>query len=275
MFLALLFAVALAVWMIPFVERARLPLLAVCVLIIGTVFGPSFFAVEGPLLLSIDRLLFPILCLVAFFSLRGETAAIPRWTRTDIVVVIYAAWVLISTQRGEPPVGTSPLGTWIFYILLPAMMYFVVRVACIQDRDLQRVEVACIALGLYLALTGICEWRGWYALVFPTYIADSTLWEFFGRARGPLLNPSGNGIVMTCSLAVAAVRFLRGDRMQRVAYGLVCLVMLVGLYATLTRSVWIGAAVALAIVFWQVTPRWTKVLGVCATALLAVFLFAG
>ncbi len=275
MFLALLFALAISVWLIPLFERARLPLLAAMVLVVGTIFGPAFFAVDGPLLLSIDRVLFAALCLVAFFSLRGETARIPSWNSTDCVVVAYVAWVFISTQYDEAPHNSSPVGTWIFYVLLPAMMYFVVRVARIRDLDLRRVETVMVVLGCYLSITAICEWRGWYALVFPKYIADPKLWEFFGRGRGPLLNPSGNGIVMTSTLAVAAVRFLRGDRHQRMIYGLACLVMLAGLYATLTRSVWIGAALALVIVFWQVTPRWTKVLGFFACGLLVVFIVAG
>lgn len=275
MFLALLFALAISVWLVPLIERARLPLLGMMVLIIGTVFGPAFFAVDGPLLMSLDRVLFAVLCIIAFFSLPGETATIPRWNSTDWIVVAYVVWVLISTQHGEAPSDSSPVGTWIFYVLLPAAMYLIVRVARIRDVDLRRVETAMIWLGCYLSFTAICEWRGWYSLVFPKYIADPATWEFFGRGRGPLLNPSGNGIVLTSTLAVAAVRFLRGDRRQRLIYSVICVLMLAGLYATLTRSVWIGAALALVIVFWQVMPRWSKVLGFFACGLLVVLIVAG
>lgn len=275
MFLGALFLIAISVWFVPLIERARLPLLCASVLIIGTVFGPAFFSVQGPLLISLDRVLFVVLCVVAFFSLRGSTAGLPQLTKSDWLVAIYVFWVFVSTLGGEPPAKTSPLGTWIFYVLLPAMIYGIARVAKIGDIDLRRLETALLALGIYLAVTGFFESRGWYSLVFPKYIADPEHWEFFGRGRGPLLNPSANGIVLTIGLAIAAVRWLRAGRGGRVGYSLAILIMLAGIYATLTRSVWIGGVLALAIVFWQVTPRWVKVLSLCASILLAGLAVAG
>lgn len=275
MFLGVLFLIAISVWFVPLLERARLPLLTVIVLAVGTVFGPSFFAIEGPLQISLDRVLFAGLCIIAFFSLRGSAAAIPKGTASDWIVAGYAIWLLISALRGQPPQDSSPLGTWIFYVLLPAMAYAVVRVAKWEPIDMRRVEIAVLTLGLYLAVTAILESRGWYGLVFPKFISDETQWEFFGRGRGPLLNPSANGIVMTIALAVAAVRALRAERIGRVGYSVVMCVMLAGLYATLTRSVWIGAVLALVIVFWHVTPRWSKALALSGAVLLAGFAAAG
>jgi len=275
MFLAVLFIVALSVWFIPMIERARLPMLGAIVLIIGTVFGPAFYSINGPLQVSIDRVLFVIVCIVAFFSLRGLTARIPQLNGSDWLVALYVGWVLVSTRRGDPPVGSSPLGSWIFYVLLPAMMYGVVRVAKLKDIDLNRLEVVFLGLGLYLAITGFFESRGWYSLVFPRFIGDPTNWEFLGRARGPLLNPSANGILLTVGLSIAAIRFLRAERAGKLGYGIATLFMMLGIYSTLTRSVWIGGFVALAIIFWQVTPRWTKALGLCTVILLAGFVAAG
>jgi O-antigen ligase len=275
MFLGALFLIGISVWLVPLVERARLPLLCAMVLIIGTVFGPAFFSIDGPLLISLDRVLFVVLCIVAFFSLRGSTASLPQLTKSDWIVAAYVVWVFVSTLGGDAPAKTSPLGTWIFYVLLPAMMYGVARVASVNDVDLRRLETAFLALGLYLAVTGFFESRGWYSLVFPKYIADAEHWEFFGRGRGPLLNPSANGILLTLGLAVAALKWLRAGRAGRIGYGIAVLVMMAGIYATLTRSVWIGGALALAIVFWQVTPRWFKVLSLCASILLAGLAVAG
>ncbi|MGV3485894.1 MAG: O-antigen ligase family protein [Planctomycetaceae bacterium] len=275
MFLGLLLLIAVSVWFVPLLERARLPLLTAIVLMVGTVFGPEFFAVEGPLQISIDRVLFVILCIVAFFSLRGSTASIPRATASDWLVGGLTVWLFFSATSGEPPQGSSPVGTWIFYILMPAMTYAIARAAKWQQRDLHRVEMAMLMLGLYLAVTAVFESRGWYSLVFPSFVADETHWEFLGRGRGPLLNPSANGIVMTIALAIATVRWLRAERLGRVGYALAGILMLLGLYATLTRSVWMGAMLALAIVFWHVTPRWSKVLALCGGVLIAGFAAAG
>lgn len=275
MFLGFLFLIGLSVWLVPMVERARLPLLALAVICIGTLFGPAFYSVEGPLLVSIDRVLFAVLCVVAFFSLRGATAGIPRMTKSDWLVGSYVIWVLLSTKFAEPPPNSSPLGTWLFYVLLPALTYAIMRVSKLTELDLRRLEVVLLALGVYLGFTAVLESRGWYALVFPKYIANAEHWEFFGRGRGPLLNPSANGIVMTMSLAVAALRFLRAGRGGKIGYGIAVLLMLAGLYCTLTRSVWIGAGLALAIVYWQVTPRWFKVLAFSAVLLVGGLVAAG
>ena len=275
MFLGVLLLIAISVWFVPLVERARLPLLAAVVLTVGTVFGPPFFAIDGPVQISIDRVLFAIVCVVAFFSLRGSTATLPKVVASDWIVVAYTLWVLISAKRGDAPAGENPLGTWIFYILLPAMMYGVVRIAKLEEIDLKRVELAFLVIGLYLAVTAVFESRGWYSLVFPRFIADPKLWEFLGRGRGPLLNPSANGIVLTIGLAVAGVRFLRADRSGRIGYGIAMLIILAGLYSTLTRSVWIGGVLALAIVFWRVTPGWAKALSLATAVLLAGFAVAG
>ena len=275
MFLGVLLFIALSVWFLPLVERARLPLLAAIVLTVGTVFGPPFFSIDGPVQISIDRVLFAIICVVAFFSLRGSTASLPKMVASDWIVIAYTFWVLVSAKRGDAPAGQSPLGTWMFYILLPAMMYGVVRVAKLEEIDLKRVETALLGIGLYLAVTAVFESRGWYSLVFPRFIADPKLWEFLGRGRGPLLNPSANGIVLTIGLSVAAVRFLRADRSGRIGYGIAILVVLAGLYSTLTRSVWIGGILALSIVFWRVTPGWAKALSLATAVLLAGFAVAG
>ncbi len=274
-FLAVLFLIAISVWFVPALERARLPLLGAIVLVVGTVFGPAFFAIQGPMQISIDRVLFVILCLVAFFSLRGSTVRIPNLVTADWIVAAYVIWVAVSALRGEPPHGTSPIGTWIFYVLMPAMMYGIVRLAKLRDLDLCRLETAFIGIGIYLSVTAVLESRGFYAFVYPRFIADPTQWEFLGRGRGPLLNPSANGIVLTLALVAAAVRWLRADKRGRLYYALTMLVIVAGVYSTLTRSVWIGAVLALAIVFWNVTPRWMKALSLAGSILLAGLLVSG
>jgi O-antigen ligase len=284
MFVGGLFLIAVAVWCVPLFERARLPVLGAIVLAVGTVFGPAFFAIDGILQVSLERILFAIVCVVAFFSLRGSTAGIPKPLPIDWMVATYALWVLISALRYEAPHDSSPLGTWIFYILMPAVLYGILRVAKLRDSDIFRTESILLGLGLYLAVTGFFECRGWYSLVFPRFIADPTNWEFLGRARGPLLNPSANGIVLTIALAISAVRLLRAwrddqalptTRAEQLGYSISTLVLMLGIYSTLTRSVWIGAIIAIVVVFWQVTPRWTKVLGLCSAILLAGFVAAG
>ncbi|QDS96687.1 O-Antigen ligase [Roseimaritima multifibrata] len=274
--LGILFGLAALVWMIPLLRQASLPMIGFGVLVLGIVFGPSFFAIDSVVQVSLDRVLWGVM--VVWFAVvwRQQTESEKKpLTRCDIALFLFMAWLAVCTQNGQAPTGTSPFARWLFYIFLPMGMYWVARSVQLTRRDIDWVLSAFIVLGVYLSLTGICEWRGWHGLVFPKYIVDPTVWEFYGRARGPLLNPAGNGIVIAVGLAAAAVRSLQAERIGRVAYGLLVMVMLAGCYATLTRGVWIGAVLVLGIVTLAYAPRWLRIWGLAATVCLAAAMMLG
>jgi len=264
-FLASVFLLAIAVWAALVLPRVRLPLLCALVLTVGTFFGPAFFAINGPLQMSADRLLFlGVVAMGTSLVLRGSLP-IPKLITSDYLVIAMVGWYLFrAVTAGEPAKGINPLGTWIFYILLPGLIYGLVRISQPQSGDVKSVISVMIAIGVYCAVIGFFEARGLHSLVFPRYIADPKVWEFFGRARGPLLNPSANGILLTISLSFAVLRGYYGDRAAKATYGLIVLVIFLGIYSTLTRGVWIGGVLALAVIFWTPTPRWAKVLGLSA-----------
>jgi O-antigen ligase len=194
---------------------------------------------------------------------------LPRLTTPDYLVIAMAVWFLFrAATAGEPAKGISPFGTWLFYVMLPAVIYGLVRIGQPTTGDAKLLVTLLIGLAAYTAVIGFFEVRGWYSLVFPRYIVNPKVWEFFGRARGPLMNPSANGVLLTMGLSFAALRAYHGDRLAKMGYGIVVLVMLLGIYATLTRIVWIGGFAALVVIFWTPTPRWAKTLGLAAVVLL-------
>jgi O-antigen ligase len=111
------------------------------------------------------------------------------------------------------------------------------------------------AFGLYLALTAIAETQGFSALVFPRYILSPAFPEFLGRGRGPLLNPAANGILLGLCLAAGLMAWPRthcGGKLLLIAYSaIVCFAV----YATLTRSAWLGGALGLFLVVFLAMPR--------------------
>lgn len=243
-------------------------MLCTLVVVLGTFFGPDFFAIQGPLLLSVDRMVFfGVIALGTSLVLRGDVK-LPKLSTPDYLVVAMVIWYLIrAVTGGEPPKGASPIGTWLFYIFLPGVCYALVRVSNPTAADIQTIISVMIGVGVYIAVIGFFEARGWYSLVFPRYIGDTKVWEFLGRARGPMMNPSANGIVLTHALSFAVLRAYFGTRLQTMIYGLLSLVILVGVYSTLTRGVWIGAVLAVVVMFWRSTPRWIKVLGVVSAVI--------
>jgi O-antigen ligase len=262
-FLFLVFSLAIAVWGLFLLPKMRLVMLCTLVVVLGTFFGPDFFAIQGPLQLSVDRMLFfGVIALGTSLVLRGELK-LPKLTTPDYLVGALTVWYLVrAVTGGEPPAGSSPIGTWVFYLFLPAVCYALVRVSNPTVADIQAVISVMIAVGVYIAIIGFFEARGWYGFVFPRYIGDPKVWEFFGRARGPLMNPSANGIVLTIALSFTVLRGYYGSRAQATIYGLLAAIILLGIYSTLTRGVWIGAVLAIVAMYWKTTPRWVKVLGV-------------
>lgn len=267
-FLLLVCSLAALTWTAILLPKLRLAASCTLVLVLGTFFGPDFFSIDGPMQLSIDRVFFVgVTAVAASFVLRGNLK-LPQLSTPDLLIIGMVVWYLIrAITAGEPPKDISPIGSWLFYIFFPAVCYALVRIANPSTSEIRTIISVMIAVGSYIAVIGVCEARGWYSLVFPRYIADPTVWEFLGRARGPMMNPSANGIVLTMALSFAVLRIFQGDRAQAVFYGFLSLVILAGVYSTLTRGVWIGAVLAIVAMYWKSTPRWVKVLGLMSTLL--------
>jgi O-antigen ligase len=109
--------------------------------------------------------------------------------------------------------------------------------------------------GLYLALTAVAEANQWWALVYPRYIGSTEHGEFLGRARGPLLNPSGLGMLLCLCLAGALMWWPRLHRAGRALLVVASLTVGLGIYYTLTRSVWLGTGLGLLVLVGLTIPR--------------------
>jgi O-antigen ligase len=149
-------------------------------------------------------------------------------------------------------------------------MYGLARLIPITRWDVRWVLGGSITLGMYLAVTAFFEVAGLHSFVFPRYIIDPEQWMFFGRGRGPLMNPVGNGVLISIGMIAATIGFARSGRHVGFVYAVIGLVLMAGVYATLTRSVWIGAIAALGIISLFYTPRWARTL-----ALMTIVLVAG
>ncbi len=135
-FLTVLFAIAGLVWLIPVVQNGRLIVIAMAVLGVGTVFGPDFFHIDGPIQLSLDRLLWFGMFAMAMVGWRMGYVQIPKLHRIDWIVVGIVGWTLISAISSEHQTsGTPPTARWLFYILMPSGMYAIARAIKIETTN--------------------------------------------------------------------------------------------------------------------------------------------
>lgn len=282
-FLCVLFVAAGAVWLAAVWKHGAaipewvLPAGVVALLFVEPVFGAEFFRIDlGPLPLSLDRLLLGGLVLLAAHRLWHRPGDRHCWTRLDTAVLLWLAVLTVSAGMGDPGYRDQlPLRRLLFFNFLPASLYFVVRQVSWNENRLGSLMWGLVGLSAWLSATGICEWKGWHGLVFPRHTVNPLIGEFLGRARGPLMNPVINGMLINAGLGAMVLLAWRGDQRARgVAVFLVPLI-LAGSYATLTRSVWVGSLLTVGlIVFLQVTWR-TRVLLCLAAAMLAAAVIGG
>ena len=269
-FLILLFAFAALVWMIPIIHSGRLIRIAMIVLLIGTALGPPFFNIDGVIQFSLDRILWFGMLGLAAVHWRMGNFKLPKLTRIDWLVIALVGYVFLSSlSAGSGPYLIKAFSRWLFYFVMPAGIYFIARVADIRKIDFRWLSLTSILLSLYLAVTAIFEVKGFHAAVFPKFIVDpAASLEFLGRGRGPLLNPVANGFVMSLGVTACVFGFINSNHRMRAVYALLTLVISIGAYETLTRSVWVGIALIFAVVALCYGPRWLRIWGMAAAVML-------
>lgn len=234
-------------------------LLAGClaVLLAGVCFGhPFFHAPLGPLPLTADRLLWAVLIVqYAIWRRWGRTEPTPL-DKADVVALALVGLLAASTLAHDWQAHQAqPLSRLVLLYAMPLGLYWVARGAVLTERAVLAVLGFLAILGLYLAATALAETHqlGW--LVYPKYVASPEYPEFLGRGRGPLLNPVGCGLFQGVGMVSLLMWWPRTGRLGKLALLAGALLLGLGIYSTLTRSVWLGAALGLAVFLGLTLPR--------------------
>jgi hypothetical protein len=246
---------ALLAWCVVYLRFAGIVGCLLATLLAGTVVGHPFFHIS---VITVDRLLLGAsVALFAGYEIRGWNQ--PRnWSLADFLFAFFIVALILTTvvvqSTGDRAGQYSKL---IFFFLLPAVMYAVGSQAALTAKQLRLMFVTLAVFGMYLALTAVAEKLGWKWAVFPKYIADPTFAEFLGRGRGPLLNPAANGILLTLSLCCGLMPLLWYRGIRQLSVLATVPIYMIGIFCTMTRSVWLGCAVALVGICVAFVPtRW-------------------
>jgi hypothetical protein len=250
-----------------------LHILALLVVVCGVVVGYDFFNIKsGPIPITIDRILFG--GLVAWFGWRylERKENLPRLNRLDVAVLCALGVLFWSTFSNDYTYRKNlPVSRLLFFHIIPVGLYFVTRSFKIGVREIKFTFAALGFLGLYLAVTGFAETRGWSWMVFPGYIMDSSFEEFFGRGRGPLLNPVSNGILQVVGICSVWCFWPKASGRVRILIVVLSLVLTIGIYSTLTRSNWMSLIFVAGLFIFLPSDQKTKgSLIICGTLALAL-----
>lgn len=270
LFLLIVLGLAALVWGGILLLRGGLLAGCLMVLLAGCCFGHPFWNMPlGPAPLTLDRVLL-VVVVGQYILLRKFDAAEPKpCGPAEWLLVAFIAALAFSTFSNNWQVdGKQPAASFVFVYAMPVAFYWVARHMKLNEQGLWWIWAAMVALGVYLAVTAIAEVREMWWLVWPRYIRSGEYAEYLGRGRGPFLNPTGVGIYLTACLAASWMWWPRAGRFGRLAIVMLSLLLGAGCYYTLTRSVWMGAALAAMIVVGFSLPRsWRwPVMGVAALA---------
>ena len=243
---------AAALWGVVLLRRFGLVAACAFTLLMGICCGYDFFHLS---LLTSDRLLVAVLA-GAYVVYRKSGLHEPKpVSKADILgtglVLVIALSTITHDWRWN---GLLPASRLVFYWLIPLTMYWVARQSPLSPIGVRRLFLGVGVFGVYVSITAFFESRGMYQFVFPRYIASLEHSEFFGRGRGPLLNPSGNGILLTYSMACALMLYPYLRQFGRLLLGCALLLFLLGHYGTLTRCVWLGGLMCLSLVAYETFP---------------------
>ena len=132
--------------------------------------------------------------------------------------------------------------------VVPFLLFAMAPAAFATARHRAVLLAALVSVGLYLAVTAFWETLGLTQFVFPRYISDGSLGIHIGRARGPFLEAVGNGtgiyIGLVAAVIAAATWKVPWQRNVAMVTAVLCAAALL---FTLTRSVWLGGALATAV----------------------------
>ena len=258
-----------------FTRRFRLiPLIGFLVILVGCVFSHEFFNISaGPIPITLDRLM--LVALVGLFAWQYAHGKqnLRRFNGVDFGILILTAVITLSTVMHDFTfLKNMPASRLLFFNLMPVGLYAVMRYTRLGDNDLKLISLGFVGLGLYLAVTAIAETRGLGSIVFPRYIMNPEFDEFFGRGRGPFLNPVSNGICMVVCLCCMWMWFPSSSIRRKVLLIGLAGLMCIGIYSTFTRSVWMGLVAAAAIVVFLPAPQAYKGAMVVVASILMVCL---
>jgi len=181
----------------------------------------------------------------------------PRWRLVHTVMGVTILWTALSAMEHETLLDQVGLYALLDRIIMPCLLFSMAPLIFTSRLRRQRLLQLLSLIGLYLSLTAIFQIIGPHSLVFPRYILEQTAGtELENRASGPFVSSEANGMVMGIA-AASAWQLIDGGRQRGIwrTIGLATLFLApVGLLLTMTRSVWVGAALAFLAV-GMLTPK--------------------
>ena len=270
--LAILGGVLIVAWALAYLGLRFSPTALICTGLALEVFSANWNDMHVPF--PLDRLF--LLAGLVYMVMGGRRYMSDRVIELRLVHLVLLAVTTVAVLSAiSAHTLTSHTG---FYALLdrlgivPFVVFTLAPLLFGDERRRKMLLATLVIVGGYLSLTAIMEVSGLLRIVEPAYIRNPHLGIHFGRARGPFLESGADGLAMiSCAVAAAIGSTMWARNWARWASRAVVLTCGVGTLMTLTRSIWISAALS-TLVFALAHPgtrRWTPLVIVAAAVVVA------
>ncbi len=240
----LLAALALAAVLAPLVAEFALPSVIAWVVMTGALYPFLRFG-SGPLF-TFDRVAVGVMVAILLF----RTRTVPMAPATRIATIAFG-WLAVAFGARAALASVdrlSALQTWVDAILIPLVLFLVVRQVAVTRDAVYRIAGAMTIAGVVIAAIGIGERAFGYSLASRTGSGprlDLYANEVLVRISGPYAVPETFAVVVLMCLA-ATIYWTIARRPGPYIVGVTAIVIQLGaLGLTLFRAAWIAALVVL------------------------------
>lgn len=230
---------------------------------------PLFFAV------TIPRLGIVVLALLLVLMVVVGRVRINFGGAIGLAILMTAVYFTLSAAisgfetRSPVTVHYRLIGGYLF----PFTIFGLVLHGFRGEQHLRRISAFFLFIGVYLTLTGWAEQFKIWALVWPRFIADSTVGIHFGRVRGPFVQSAAMGLALIYCYFNNLILARQSSGVTRWLIYAVNVLMLPVIFWTKTRSVWL--AFLLCALLWFAYSRRRTVRAVWVSALVTLTTVVG
>jgi O-antigen ligase len=212
-----------------------------CFLYKGSGFGPS---VNVGVTITPDRVVAAIILVLAVR--KAACGRLPLTSLGGAGVCMLAFAAICTTSALVVGAGSSVLYRLVDFNYSPFIIFAVAMAIPHSRKKLEVVCFAFLAIGAYLTINGMFEYRGPHALVWPRYILDPHVGIQFERTRGSFGSSEILGQALTVCFLFYALYTTRVTGMKLYASMLLMLLTVVVIYATGTRTGWVSFGLCVA-----------------------------
>lgn len=250
-----------------------------CLWLVASVFfGSAYYVIPGPFDITIERILFTLVILLAFLGfVKGLQQRLFSNYSIELLMGLFVVVCVVSMlEHGFFPVRPEFSSPWFVFItgyFFPFITFYFAKYYLANSADIRLVFTVIFYIGVYLVIMSFFEFYEIDQLIYPRYVADPDIGIHYGQARGPFLNSPHFGMAALFSLACGLHLISYKQGMGKMILFLLLLLYPLAVFFSQTRAVYLAFVIMLILFLFMYHthfPKWKVVALPVFTVILAI-----